>query len=77
MELLNERNENIQLPKKKRKYHKDIPDAVKKRNDARKEKRQTIEGKINFSTNSEDERQSIYALCSDIKTAQFMSSGGK
>lgn len=68
MEPLNERNGNIQVPQK-RKYPKDNPDAVKKRNEARKEKRQTIEGKINFSTNSEDERQSIYAWCSDIKTA--------
>lgn len=49
MEPLNERNENIQVPQK-RKNPTDNPEDVKKRNDARKEKRQTVEWKINIST---------------------------
>lgn len=42
-------NESIQVPQKW-KYPTDNADDVKKRNDARKEKRQTVEGKINIST---------------------------
>ncbi|CAC5407178.1 unnamed protein product [Mytilus coruscus] len=61
-------NENIQ-PAEKRKYLKDKVDSVKRRNDMRKEKPKPIEGKINFSSGSIDEKNLIYEMTNDIKKA--------
>ncbi|CAG2237867.1 unnamed protein product [Mytilus edulis] len=61
-------NENIQ-PAEKRKYLKDKVESVKRRNDMRKEKPKPIEGKINFSSGSIDEKNLIYGMTNDIKKA--------
>ncbi|CAC5388241.1 unnamed protein product [Mytilus coruscus] len=61
-------NENIQ-PAEKRKYLKDKVESVKRRNDMRKEKPKPIEGKINFSSGSVDEKNLIYEMTNDIKKA--------
>lgn len=61
-------NENIH-PVEKRKYLKDKIESVKRRNDMRKEKPKPIEGKINFSTGSVDEKNLIYEMTNDIKKA--------
>ncbi|CAC5389907.1 unnamed protein product [Mytilus coruscus] len=61
-------NENIQ-PAEKRKYLKDKVESVKRRNDMRKEKPKPIEGKINFSSGSIDEKNLIYEMTNDIKKA--------
>ena len=66
MEPLAENNANNQ-PIEKRKYVKDKPESVKRRNDARNEKPKAIEGKINFSTASVDERNLVYEMANDIK----------
>lgn len=68
MEPLAENNENNIQPQK-RKYAKDKIESVKRRNDARKEKEKAIEGKINFSSESVDEKNLIYQLAYDVKTA--------
>ncbi|CAC5406120.1 unnamed protein product [Mytilus coruscus] len=61
-------NENIQ-PAEKRKYLKDKVESVKRRNDMRKEKPKPIEGKINFSSGSIDEKNLIYEMTNYIKKA--------
>ena len=63
-------NINIQNVPEKRKYPKDNPAAVKKknqRNDARKDKAKPFEGKVNFSCESVEERERIYNLASQVK----------
>lgn len=51
----------------KRKYMKNKPEAVKRRNEERKERPKPIEGKINFSCKTDEEKEEIYEMAKTIK----------
>ena len=51
----------------KRKYYKDNPLAVKRRNTERKEKGLSIEGRLTFQCTDEAEKKEILSIFQDIK----------
>ena len=50
----------------KRKYKKNNPEAVKRRNEERKERPKPIDGKINFSCKNYEEKEELYELAITI-----------
>ena len=51
----------------KRKYKTNNPEAVKRRNEERKERPKPIDGKINFSCKNYEEKEELYELAKTIK----------
>ena len=67
---LNQKCQNqmeAKIEEKKRKYMKNKPEAVKMRNEERKERPKSIEGKINFSCKTDEEKEEIYEMAKTIK----------